>query len=169
MKGTTGCATSSRSPATKKRLRRRSRAAFRRPKENPMRSIWYLAALFVALAVPAAAHHSFAAEFDAKQPVTLKGTVTRMEWINPHSWIHLDVKNPDGTVSKWMIEGGTPNTLVRRGFTKDSLKEGTEITVEGFRAKNGALRANGADLILPDGRRLFLGSSGTGAPKDDGK
>jgi hypothetical protein len=112
------------------------------------------------------AHHSFAAEFDANQPVTLKGTVTKMEWINPHSWIHLDVKNPDGTVTQWMIEGGTPNTLVRRGFTKASLQPGTEITVEGFRAKNGANRANGADLILSDGRRLFMGSSGTGAPKD---
>ena len=112
------------------------------------------------------AHHSFAAEFDANQPVTLKGTVTKMEWINPHSWIHLDVKNPDGTVTQWMIEGGTPNTLVRRGFTKASLQPGTEVTVEGFRAKNGANRANGADLILSDGRRLFMGSSGTGAPKD---
>ncbi len=133
-----------------------------------MRALGILTAalLLVALAGPAGAHHSFAAEFDSTKPVTLRGTVTRMEWINPHSWIHLDVKNPDGTVSKWMIEGGTPNTLFRRGFTKDSLKAGIEITVEGFRAKNGALRANGADLILPDGRRLFLGSSGTGAPKD---
>jgi hypothetical protein len=112
------------------------------------------------------AHHSFAAEFDANQPVTLKGTVVKMEWINPHSWIHLDVKNPDGTVTRWMIEGGTPNTLVRRGFTKNSLLPGTEITIEGYRARNGANRANGADLILPDGKRLFMGSSGTGAPKD---
>ena len=127
-------------------------------------------ALVFALSVSSSlrAHHSFAAEFDANQPVTLKGTVVKMDWVNPHTWIHLDVKNPDGTVTRWMIEGGTPNTLVRRGFTKESLKEGTEITVEGFRAKNGALRANGADLILPDGRRLFLGSSGTGAPKDPG-
>jgi hypothetical protein len=137
-----------------------------------MRSIAILtgavAAIAVALSTSASAHHSFAAEFDAKQPITLKGTVVKMEWINPHSWIHMDVKNPDGTVTRWMVEGGTPNTLVRRGFTKASLKEGTEITVEGFRAKNGAFRANGADLILPDGRRLFMGSSGTGAPKDPG-
>jgi hypothetical protein len=92
-----------------------------------------------------------------------------MEWINPHTWIHLDVKNPDGTVTRWMIEGGTPNTLVRRGFTRDSLKVGTELTIEGFRAKNGTNRANGADMILPDGRRLFLGSSGSGSPKDPGE
>ena len=120
----------------------------------------------VAMAVPVLAHHSFSAEYDAKQPITLKGSVIKMEWINPHSWIHLAVKNADGTTTEWMIESGTPNTLVRRGFTKQSLLPGTEITVEGFRAKNGANRANGADLILSDGRRLFLGSSGTGAPKD---
>jgi hypothetical protein len=122
---------------------------------------------FVA-ASPVSAHHSFAAEFDAKAPVTLKGIVTQMDWVNPHSWIHLDVKNPDGTVTSWMIEGGTPNTLLRRGFTKNSLKAGTELTVEGYRAKDGTNRANGRDLILPGGQRLFLGSAGTGAP-DDGK
>ncbi len=122
--------------------------------------------LVAALTVPATAHHSFAAEFDSNAPVTLKGTVTKMEWINPHTWMHIDVTNPDGSVTKWMIEGGTPNTLVRRGFTRDALLPGTEITIHGFRAKNGANRANGADMILPDGRRLFMGSSGTGAPAD---
>jgi hypothetical protein len=132
-----------------------------------MQVIAAAAALLLAASAPrVAAHHSFAAEFDAKKPVSLKGTVTKMEWINPHSWIHLDVRNPDGTVTKWMIEGGTPNTLLRRGFTRDSLKSGTEIQVEGFQAKNGTNRANGRDLILPDGRRLFMGSSGTGAPED---
>jgi len=128
-----------------------------------------VATMIVAVSVASAslrAHHSFAAEFDANQPVTLKGTVTKMEWINPHTWMHLDVKNPDGTVTKWMIEGGTPNTLVRRGFTKASLLPGTEVTIEGYRAKNGANRANGADMILSNGQRLFMGSSGTGAPKD---
>ena len=125
-----------------------------------------VASALVMGAATASAHHSFAAEFDANSPVTLKGTITKMEWINPHSWIHMDVKNPDGTVTEWMIEGGTPNTLFRRGFTRDAVKAGMEITVEGYRAKNGANRANGRDLILKDGKRLFMGSSGTGAPID---
>ena len=128
------------------------------------------AALFVfATTRPAVAHHSFAAEFDASQPVTLHGTVTGMEWINPHAWLHIDVKNEDGTTTAWMIEGATSNTLFRRGFTRDSVKAGMEITVEGYRSRNGANRANGRDLILPDGSRLFMGSPpGAGAPGDSG-
>jgi hypothetical protein len=117
-------------------------------------------------AAPAIAHHAFAAEFDAKKPIKLTGTVTKMEWINPHAWIHIDVKKPDGKIESWMIEGGTPNTLLRRGFTKNSLLPGTEILVDGYQAKDGSMRANGRDLTLPDGRKLFLGSSGTGAPED---
>ena len=114
----------------------------------------------------AAAHHAFSAEFDANQPIQLRGTITRVEWINPHTWIHIDVKKSDGTVEKWMIEGGTPNTLLRRGLTRDSLPQGTEIVVDGYKAKNGTRRANGRDLTLVDGRKLFMGSSGTGAPQD---
>jgi hypothetical protein len=126
-----------------------------------------LASLSLLLAaVPVMAHHAFAAEYDAKKPVKLTGAVTKIEWINPHSWIHIDVKKPDGTVENWMIEGGTPNVLFRRGITKDSLKLGAIIVVDGYRAKDGALRANGRDLTFPDGRKLFLGSSGTGAPDD---
>jgi hypothetical protein len=118
------------------------------------------------LTTPAVAHHAFSAEFDAKRPVKLEGVVTRVEWINPHSWIHLDVKKSDGTLEKWMIEAGAPNALVRRGFTKDSLPVGTRIVVDGYRAKDGAARANGRDLTFPDGKKLFMGSSGTGAPID---
>ena len=125
-------------------------------------------AVFVvaAAAVPVIAHHSFAAEFDAKKPVKLQGTVTKMEWINPHSWIHIDVKNADGTVTTWMVEGGAPNALIRRGWNRDSLPAGTEILVEGFQAKDGAARANGRDITFPDGKKLFVGSSGTGAPDE---
>ncbi len=115
---------------------------------------------------PALTHHAFSAEFDANAPIRLEGTVARMEWINPHAWIYLDVKKPDGTTEQWKIEGGTPNALFRRGFTKDSLKAGTAIVVTGYRAKDGTLKGNGRDLTFPDGRKLFLGSSGTGAPGD---
>jgi hypothetical protein len=131
-----------------------------------MRARYLTLPLGVALAASAAAHHSFSAEFDANKPVTLHGTIVRMEWINPHSWLHVAVKNADGTTSEWMIEAATPNTLFRRGYTRDAVKPGTEITVEGYRAKNGANRANGRDLVLPDGSRLFMGSAGTGAPGD---
>ena len=126
------------------------------------------AATTVLMAAGAAlsAHHSFAAEFDSEKPIQLRGTVVRVEWINPHTWIHIDVKEPDGKVARWMIEGGTPNTLLRRGLTRDTLPAGTEIMVDGYRAKNGSNRANGRDLTFTDGRKLFLGSSGTGAPKD---
>ncbi len=118
-------------------------------------------------AVPVWGHHAFAAEFDAKKPVKLQGKVTKMEWINPHAWIHLDVKNADGTMTNWMVEGGTPNTLLRRGFTKDSLLPGTEIVVDGYQAKDGSFRANGRDVTFPDGRKLFIGnqSPGEGAPE----
>ena len=120
----------------------------------------------VASAVPVIAHHAFAAEFDANKRLQLEGTVTKMEWINPHAWMHIDVKKPDGTSEEWMIEGGTPNTLLRRGITRDSLKVGTIVKVDGYQAKDGSKRANGRDLTLQNGQKLFMGSSGTGAPVD---
>ena len=120
-------------------------------------------------ATPAVAHHSFAAEFDAQQPIKLEGTVTKMEWINPHSWIHLSVKEPNGETSEWMIEGGTPNLMLRRGFTAKSLAAGTQIVVEGYRARDGSNKANGNSITFTDGRKLFVGGSapdqGSATPK----
>jgi len=122
--------------------------------------------LLAAATAPAIAHHSFAAEFDAAKPVKLEGTVTKMDWINPHSWIHIDVTTPSGEVQKWMVEGGAPNALLRRGWNRNSLPVGTKISVQGFQAKDGAFRANGRDITLADGSKLFVGSSGTGAPDE---
>jgi hypothetical protein len=122
----------------------------------------------LAAAVPVWAHHAFAAEFDANKSVKLRGTVTKMEWINPHAWIHIDVKNQDGTTTNWMVEGGTPNTLFRRGITKDSLLPGTEIVVDGYQAKDGSNRANGRDVTFPDGKKLFLGNANSDAPGSAG-
>lgn len=131
-----------------------------------------IAAAIGGLAVGGAAiaHHAFAAEFDGNRPVNLQGKVTRVEWINPHTWIHIDVKKDDGTMQGWMVEGGTPNTLLRRGINKNSLAIGTEIVVRGYQSKDALCtpkcRANGRDVTFPDGRKLFMGSSGTGAPRD---
>ena len=127
-------------------------------------SVAGVAALLTLATSPGWAHHSFAAEFDARQPVNFRGTVTRMQWTNPHVWIHVDVTQPDGAVEKWAIEAGTPNVLFRRGFTKESLAAGTEIIVDGYRAKDGSRRANGRNITFADGRTLFLGSPNTGAP-----
>ena len=117
------------------------------------------AGLLLAAVAPIWAHHAFAAEFDAKKPVKFTGTVVKVDFINPHSWIHIDVKDSTGKVTRWMIEGGSPNTLFRRGITKDSLPEGTQITVDGYQAKDGSNKANGRDVTYPDGRKIFLSNS----------
>ena len=117
-------------------------------------------------AMPVRAHHAFSAEFDGNKQVKLRGIVTKMEWINPHAWLHIDVKAPDGAVVKWDIELGPPNALIKRGWTKNALPAGTELLVEGYQAKDGSLRANGRDITFTDGKKLFAGSSGTGAPDE---
>ena len=122
--------------------------------------------MMLAAGAPIAAHHSFAAEFDGGKPVTLRGTITKMEWTNPHAWLHIDVKGPDGKVVAWMIEGGAPNALLRRGWNRESVAPGAAVVVQGFRARDGSNRASGGDVTLPDGKKLFIGSTGTGAPGD---
>ena len=129
------------------------------------------AALVVMLVAGAhvAGHHSFAAEFDGSKPVTLRGTITKMEWTNPHAWLRVDVKGPDGKAVAWMIEGGAPNALLRRGWNKESVAPGTTVVIQGFRARDGSNRSSGGEVTLPDGKKLFIGSTGTGAPGDGGR
>ena len=129
----------------------------------PVTALGFLLAVSPSVS-PLWGHHAFAAEYDAKKQVRLEGVVTQMEWINPHAWIHIDVTGPDGKVTSWMVEGGSPNILLRRGFNKNTLEKGQKITVDGFQAKDGSNRANGSNITYPDGKKLFLGSSGTGAP-----
>ena len=136
-----------------------------------MRARWYVAVAVagigvLGLSMATEAHHAFSAEFDANKPVCLRGTITKVEWINPHIWVHLQVAEPDGTLADWAVEGGAPNAMFRRGWNLESVPPGIEIVVEGYRAKNGENKANGRTIQLPDGRRLFVGSSGTGAPRE---
>ena len=107
---------------------------------------------------PVRAHHAFSSEFDVKKPLTLKGTVVKWEMINPHSWFHIEVKDPDGTVVEWMVEGGSPNSLIRQGVTKNSIQIGMQLTIEGYQAKDATNKAVGRNFVLPDGKRLFVGS-----------
>jgi hypothetical protein len=123
-----------------------------------------LLATVLLTAAPAWGHHAFSAEFDGNKQITLKGAIAKMEWINPHAWLHIDVKEPDGALTRWAIELGPPNSLIKRGWTKQSVPVGAEVTVVGYLSKDGAKRANGRDITLADGKQLFAGSSGTGAP-----
>lgn len=132
-----------------------------------MRTTLLLAVVGLLLAArPGVAHHAFSAEFDANRPLTLHGTVARTEWINPHSWIHIDVEGDDGQTVTWAIECGAPNALMRRGLNKNSIPVGTELVIDGFGAKDGSTTANARGITLPDGSEFFVGSSGTGAPYD---
>ena len=130
-----------------------------------MRLVAIVLCVGISVTVPLLSHHAFSSEFDANKPVKLKGTVSRIEWINPHTWIHVDVKETDGKITKWMIEGGSPNALIRRGVTAQLLKVGMEVMVDGYQAKDGSPRANGRDITLADGRKLSVSSPGTGAPE----
>ena len=126
-------------------------------------------AILLLAAVPALAHHAFSSEFDVKKPIHFTGVITKVELVNPHAWFHIDVTGPDGKVTSWMIEAGTPNVLLRRGFTKNSVRVGTQVVVDGFQAKDGSSKGSGRDLTLPDGRKLLIGSEGAGAPDGDEK
>src|SRR5580700_10883155 len=133
-----------------------------------LKTILAATAAFFAAALPAAAHHAFGAEFDANRPVLLKGKIVKVEWVNPHTWIHVEITKEDGSKEVWMVEGGSPNSLLRRGATKNSFPVGTEIVVDGYQARDHSeLRANARNVTFTDGRKLFLGSTGTGAPNPD--
>ncbi len=132
-----------------------------------MRIVPAIAAMCLAVALPLAAHHAFGGEFDPERPILLKGKVVKVEWVNPHTWIHVEIAKPDGTKEVWMIEGGSPNSLLRHGVTRDSLPLGTEIVVDGYQSRDHTVkRANGRNITYPDGRKLLLGSSAPVAQND---
>ncbi len=133
-----------------------------------LKNFFTVASFIVAVSFSAQsnAHHAFGAEFDANAPLVLRGSVTKIEWVNPHAWFHIAVTKEDGTTENWRVEGGTPNTLLRRGINKRSIAIGTEIVVDGYQAKDRSNSANGRNITLADGKKMFMGSSGTGAPKD---